>query len=880
MNIVNEDHLIYQAAVNNYELNRDLLDNLNDDSIIKIGIESNYFYDIISNNKVICRDKKSYISDIISNIEKNKDIGYSYIIKIQKTYYSSNLKYNIYCDPDILLERIKNKKIYDFENHFFKHVFQSISKTQLIDKSWQDKSCNDEISIAKQSKKLSIKLFEYQLKSLAWMKKIEDCNNTHILDTKSCMTELINSPNEKFKDIYFDMFDNTLFSTKKHTFNSLGGILADEMGLGKTITSISLILDKPYLYKPNKFEDVDGETTIPTLENINEIYKYETKKIKNYEYLVSKATLILCPSHLTKQWSYEIEKANKNLNQILILTKTNHEKYNYEDILNADIVIISFQFLFNINYYVNYANLFDSSKYSRHTKSWLTQSGDINKRVNDIKELASNFNKEIIKKNNIIIESIFWHRIIIDEAHEMFTDSYQFENIYLQTVLKNLHCHNKWYVSGTPFYNTKTLVNVMNFLDFQTNVSYCDNVYQMDLSKSMNFGLSEANILNSIFKQIYIRNTKDSVKDQLTIPPANIENLLLDFSDFEYTLYESLKSYNSENYLRQICCNIQISDKFGSNGSILNFNEVREKLIKDNEDKIKKTQSSINNLASSVAGYEACKKRLENIISSCQFILNCFNNEIKVSDDSCPICRCEFDDPVVTSCGHNFCYECITEVLNMTSYKRECPICRTAISSSQIFKLEDKKHENNEQVDELVYKYGTKIAKLIKLSKQILLDKNNKIIIFSEWDRLLSIIGTILKDNDMANVFCKGNVHQRNAAISAFRKDSKMKKKNNARIIMLSTEHAASGTNLTDATHIIFMESHMGEYGIVKAMEDQAIGRAVRLGQENQVNVYRLIMKNTIEEDIFNKYLEGKDNINVQDCKADSSFNNLLPVNI
>ena len=123
------------------------------------------------------------------------------------------------------------------------------------------------------------------------------------------------------------------------------------------------------------------------------------------------------------------------------------------------------------------------------------------------------------------------------------------------------------------------------------------------------------------------------------------------------------------------------------------------------------------------------------------------------------------------------------------------------------------------------------------------------------------MIGTILKNNDISNVFCKGNVHQRNAAITAFRKDSKKKSKINARVIMLSTEHAASGTNLTDASHIIFMESHMGEFGNVKAMEDQAIGRAVRLGQENQVNVYRLIMKNTIEEDIFNKYLEGKDNI-------------------
>ena len=109
------------------------------------------------------------------------------------------------------------------------------------------------------------------------------------------------------------------------------------------------------------------------------------------------------------------------------------------------------------------------------------------------------------------------------------------------------------------------------------------------------------------------------------------------------------------------------------------------------------------------------------------------------------------------------------------------------------------------------------------------------------------------KNNNINNVFCKGNVHQRNMAISTFRKDSKNKKKN-TKVIMLSTEHAASGTNLTEANHIIFMESHQGTYGDVKAMEDQAIGRAVRLGQENQVNVIKLIIKDTIEEEIFNNF--------------------------
>ena len=72
---------------------------------------------------------------------------------------------------------------------------------------------------------------------------------------------------------------------------------------------------------------------------------------------------------------------------------------------------------------------------------------------------------------------------------------------------------------------------------------------------------------------------------------------------------------------------------------------------------------------------------------------------------------------------------------------------------------------------------------------------------------------------------------------------------------MLSTENAASGTNLTEATHIIFMEPHKGDYGSIKAIEDQAIGRSVRLGQINQVYVYRLIIKNTIEEEIINNYI-------------------------
>ena len=238
---------------------------------------------------------------------------------------------------------------------------------------------------------------------------------------------------------------------------------------------------------------------------------------------------------------------------------------------------------------------------------------------------------------------------------------------------------------------------------------------------------------------------------------------------------------------------------------------------------------------------------------------NFFNNVVKQlrniannvkTDDLCGICLSEIEesDTGVTKCGHIFCYECIKL---WTSKKSNCPYCKKIINNDELYLLSydkvstiDKNIPKSDQ--DLIENVGTKLANLI-----FYLRENDKhTIIFSQWDRLLTMIGQVLKVNDVSNVFCKGNVHQRNAAISAFRKDTK-KKKNLTKVIMLSTENAASGTNLTEATHIIFMEPIKGSKEHIKTIEDQAIGRAVRLGQENQVIVYKLIIKDSIGETIF-----------------------------
>ena len=73
------------------------------------------------------------------------------------------------------------------------------------------------------------------------------------------------------------------------------------------------------------------------------------------------------------------------------------------------------------------------------------------------------------------------------------------------------------------------------------------------------------------------------------------------------------------------------------------------------------------------------------------------------------------------------------------------------------------------------------------------------------------------------------------------------------RIIMLSSERCSSGSNLTEASHIIFADVVNGTPEVTKDIESQAIGRAVRIGQKKPVVVKRLIMKDTIEEEFYNK---------------------------
>jgi SWI/SNF-related matrix-associated actin-dependent regulator of chromatin subfamily A3 len=207
--------------------------------------------------------------------------------------------------------------------------------------------------------------------------------------------------------------------------------------------------------------------------------------------------------------------------------------------------------------------------------------------------------------------------------------------------------------------------------------------------------------------------------------------------------------------------------------------------------------------------------------------------------EDCSICMDQNNEPAITSCGHIYCFECIKACIIK---KPECPLCKKHIQPKDIY-LVNKKQEVKD--NDIITKYGSKLGCIINTVNTILENKDNKVIIFSQWDDMLNLVAQTLKENKINNVNVKGNAFMRNSAITKFKDGAE-------RVIMLSLKNGASGTNLTEATHIIFVEPVNAPKDEVKLIEGQAIGRACRIGQNKQVDVIRILIKNTIEEEIYN----------------------------
>lgn len=122
-----------------------------------------------------------------------------------------------------------------------------------------------------------------------------------------------------------------------------------------------------------------------------------------------------------------------------------------------------------------------------------------------------------------------------------------------------------------------------------------------------------------------------------------------------------------------------------------------------------------------------------------------------------------------------------------------------------------------------------------------LLDAGHSVIIFSQFTSMLSIIADTLNDNQIPFFYLSGATKaiDRKRYVEGFNQG-------NVKLFLISLKAGGTGLNLTGADTVIHFDPWWNP-----AVENQAADRAYRIGQKKKVNVIKYVMKDSIEEKIY-----------------------------
>lgn len=703
-------------------------------------------------------------------------------------------------------------------------------------------------------------LMSFQEQNVSWMVSLEknlSKRDLYYHDQGYCP---ISSTEGK---VYYDS-KRGLFLTEKpnpHTIRFYGGALVDEMGCGKTACAVTLCLART-----------------PKSINLDLFRQAKKLPIKDGK-IYSRATLIMVPNHISKQWVGEIDKFNYKKEKftpkiITISDVRDHRKRTYAEIINADFVIVTYQYLFNkavtrqLNEMLDYSHGVNGHHY-------LSNKQDEQEEAFKLYLNETHGRPELLDSTHVNLMYFRWNRIILDECQEWMSGHNYHRRWFLSKFFDSRY---RWCLSGTPFENVANLRHIIGFL---TKTS--------DISRVV---VDHNDIVSHLLRErVFRRNTIDSTKAETPLKNIKIveKTVWIKFTKQERLIYESKISGRARAlFLRQFCCSPFTPHELATcktfDDIINEMHKAIEKVLNERRPQLQFFQYEYNThttqyanamnagLPQNILGelnhrlkyYERKMNEVQQEINTAESSLKYYEtlNALMNKDDGieCPICYGvigedseDADVMSMTKCGHIFCTECIQETLN-SGNNRLCPTCRSPLGSRDVFVVNNNANEEEEEHSELYKSVGSKIARLIGYIKETLEDKENYIILFAEWEEVMNRIRNVLQQQGIKTAVCKGNKLMREAAIRRFNNTD------DYRVIMLSSSYASHGTNLTKANKIVILNPVGGTKEHREDIEAQAIARSYRLGQTRDLEVMRFVIKDSVEEEIYKESINEEDN--------------------
>ncbi|MEM6318658.1 MAG: DEAD/DEAH box helicase [Bacteroidota bacterium] len=171
-------------------------------------------------------------------------------------------------------------------------------------------------------------------------------------------------------------------------------------------------------------------------------------------------------------------------------------------------------------------------------------------------------------------------------------------------------------------------------------------------------------------------------------------------------------------------------------------------------------------------------------------------------------------------------------------------------------------------VIDLQTRHDTKIDELMDILEERLEDPREKVVIFSQWQRMTHLVELELQEKNVGFVHLNGSVPSKNRGelLDTFRDDLDCR-------VFLSTDAGGVGLNLQSASMVINLDIPWNP-----AVLEQRIARVYRLGQKSKVQVVNLVSLGTIEHRMLDVLAfksglaqgildDGEDSIFMEDSK-------------
>ncbi|KAK6227426.1 DNA repair protein rad5 [Colletotrichum tabaci] len=128
------------------------------------------------------------------------------------------------------------------------------------------------------------------------------------------------------------------------------------------------------------------------------------------------------------------------------------------------------------------------------------------------------------------------------------------------------------------------------------------------------------------------------------------------------------------------------------------------------------------------------------------------------------------------------------------------------------------------------------------IQKIVTRNSDSKHIVFSYWTSTLDLLSKLLHKSEVYHVQVDGRTSyvERSRRLEAFKENTDIP------VLLMSVETGALGLNLTAANCVHIVEPQWNP-----SVEEQAVARALRMGQKRNVTVFRYVAQGTVEQNIM-----------------------------